>query len=262
MKILYICFALRKDRDGFMIRILVTTACLASFSLLQGCDHISRFGDSIDPRSSSGAPVSSRSVSNAPTIISATPTPPVTSQPLPPPPPRFSPSVPVAPLPSAVSTPTIVPSVPQPTGLAAPLVGGVVAPVAGGLTPIPQTKIASVTPTSVKAQKIMPVQSAPQESVAPEKPSQSRLTGGWSVAQGSGSKCRLTLSNSPALDLYKAQTTGCGTGLTKVNAWELRGDEIYLYEQGGGVAARLKQTGNSSFNGSTAKSGAPVSISK
>ena len=82
------------------------------------------------------------------------------------------------------------------------------------------------------------------------------------MAQGSGSKCRLTLSNAPALDLYKAQTTGCGTGLTKVNAWELRGDEIYLYEQGGAVAARLKQTGNASFNGSTAKSGAPVSISK
>jgi hypothetical protein len=244
-----------------MIRIIMTVAALTSFSLLQGCDSISRFGDSIDPRSGSGA--ATRSSPNAPTIISATPTPNVTSQPLPPPAPRFAPSVaPVAPLPSAVAAPAIAPVIPQPTGLDAPLIGGVVAPVAGGLTPVPQTKLASVTPAAVKAQKIMPVQSAPQESVAPEKPSQSRLTGGWSVAQGSGSKCRLTLSNSPALDLYKAQTTGCGTGLTKVNAWELRGDEIYLYEQGGGVAARLKQTGNSSFNGSTAKSGAPMSISK
>ncbi len=246
-----------RNRDGFMIRILVTVAGLAGFSLLQGCESISRFGDSIDPRSGSGA--ASRSSPSAPTVISATPTPQVSSQPLPPPAPRFTPSVPSV-APNAVSAPVNVPVAPQPSGLAAPLAGGVVAPLAGGLTPVPETKIAAVTP--VKAQKIVPVQSAPQEAAAPEKPSQSRLTGGWSVAQGSGSKCRLTLSNSPALDLYKAQTTGCGTGLTKVNAWELRGDEIYLYEQGGGVAARLKQTGNSSFNGSTAKSGAPVSISK
>jgi Protease inhibitor Inh len=261
---LYIYCVLFENRDGFMIRILVTIAGLTSFCLLQGCDHISRFGDSIDPRSGSGQAASPRSSLNAPSVISATPTPQVSSQPLPPPAPRFAPSVPsVAPLPNAVSAPAIVPAVSQPSGLAAPLVGGVVAPVAGGLTPVPNTKISSITPaTPVKAQKIVPVQSAPQEAAAPEKPSQSRLTGGWSVAQGSGSKCRLTLSNSPALDLYKAQTTGCGTGLTKVNAWELRGDEIYLYEQGGGVAARLKQTGNSSFNGSTAKSGAPVSISK
>ena len=134
------------------------------------------------------------------------------------------------------------------------LPGGVIAPQAGDLSPPSgQTKIASAVK---RPAAVVPVDATP------EKPSQSRLTGGWSVAQGSGAKCKLTLSNAPALDLYKAQTSGCGTGLTKVNAWELRGDEIYLYEQGGGVAARLKQSGNASFNGAVAKSGAPVSINK
>ena len=235
-----------------MIRLLFTAAVFASVPFLQGCDSVSRLGDSLDPRSSP-AP---RTASNAPYEISATPTPLVTSQPLPPPPPRFSPSAPIA-LPSSGPTPVL--SAPQAGGLTAPLSGGVLAPAAGGLTPLPEIKSAAVTPSaSVKVRPVVPT----ANDIAPEKPSQSRLTGGWSVAQGSGSKCRLTLSNAPALDLYKAQTTGCGSGLTKVNAWELRGDEIYLYEQGGGVAARLKQAGNSSFNGTTAKSGAPLSISK
>ncbi len=235
-----------------MIRNIATVAVFAIIPFLQGCESVSRFGDSLDPRSSP-AP---RVVSSAPYEISATPTPSVTSQPLPPPPPRFSPSAPIA-APSAGSVNP--PGISSPGDLGAPLSGGVSAPAAGGLTPLPDIKSAAVTPSAaVKVRTVAPT----ANDTAPEKPTQSRLTGGWSVAQGSGSKCRLTLSNAPALDLYKAQTTGCSTGLTKVNAWELRGDEIYLYEQGGGVAARLKQTGNSSFNGSTAKSGAPLSISK
>ncbi len=237
-----------------MIRHFSMLAVFVALPLLQGCESVSRFGDSLDPRS---LPPSRSSVNN-PSAISATPTPSVIFEPLPPPPPRFAPSVPNP----VLNAPQV--NVPQPGGLAAPLIGGVVAPQAGGLTggltPV-TTKTASLTPAGViKSQRIVPVESVSDN--APEKPSQSRLTGGWSVAQGSGSKCKLTLSNAPALDLYKAQTIGCGAGLTKVNAWELRGDEIYLYEQGGGVAARLKQVGNSSFNGSAAKTGAPMSISK
>jgi hypothetical protein len=49
--------------------------------------------------------------------------------------------------------------------------------------------------------------------------------------------------------------------LQRVSAWELRGDEVYLYEPGGGVAARLKQAGRN-FEGSAAKTGAPVSLQK
>ena len=213
---------------------------------------MSRLSD-FDPRSSS----SSSSASISP--VSPTPTPNVTAQELPPPPSRFpSGSAPIA---SGVQTApdgTLqAPNAPPISGSQLP--GGVVAPAAGDLTPSQtsgQTKIASATGIKRAATQV------PEAPAAPEKPSQSRLTGSWSLAQGSGGKCKLILSNAPALDLYKAQTSGCATGLTKVNAWELRGDEIYLYEQGGGVAARLKQSSNSSFNGAAAKSGAPVSISK
>ena len=228
-----------------MSRIMFPSAMLLSLPLLGGCDSVSRLGD-FDPRSPS------ISTSSQPAPISGTPTPVVTAQELPPPPPRFSPTQPSGPgAPGqVVSNPDGSLPPPPPSGQ---LPGGVIAPAAGDLSPPAQPKIAAAT------RKIEPVAAAP---AAPEKPSQSRLSGGWSVAQGSGSKCKLTLSNAPALDLYKAQTSGCGTGLTKVNAWELRGDEIYLYEQGGGVAARLKQSGNASFNGAVAKSGAPITINK
>jgi hypothetical protein len=49
--------------------------------------------------------------------------------------------------------------------------------------------------------------------------------------------------------------------LQRVTAWELRGDEVYLYEPGGGIAARLKKSG-SSFEGSASKTGAPLTLSK
>jgi hypothetical protein len=100
---------------------------------------------------------------------------------------------------------------------------------------------------------------APQASGAPTRTS---VTGNWRAREASGSNCRVTLSSTPTLDLYKASTSGCQSReLQRVSAWELRGDEVYLYEQGGGVAARLKQAGGS-FEGTAAKTGAPVSLSK
>lgn len=231
-----------------MIRPLATSALLAMLPLLAGCDSVSRLSD-LDPRSPS---VSSSSV--AP--ISPTPTPNVTTQDLPPPPPRFGAN-------SGISAPTTAPdgSPLPPSGQAGQLPppgqqlpGAVDAPPAGGLAPPPAGQKLASAPASRPPE--------PAAEAAPERPSQSRLTGNWSVNQGGQGKCSLTLSNAPALDLYRATTSGCAAGLAKVNAWELRGSEIYLYERGGGVAARLKQGGDRSFNGALAKSGAPVSINK
>jgi Protease inhibitor Inh len=88
------------------------------------------------------------------------------------------------------------------------------------------------------------------------------VTGNWTAREAAGKSCRVTLSGTPTLDLYKASSAGCQSKeLQRVTAWELRGDEVYLYEPGGGIAARLKKSGNS-FEGSSAKTGAPVSLSK
>lgn len=98
---------------------------------------------------------------------------------------------------------------------------------------------------------------------APAAPTRTGLIGNWSVAESSGAKCRITLSSAPKLDLYGAGTSGCQSKeLQRVNAWELAGSEVILYEPGGGVVARLRQAGGQSYSGATAKSGAPVTLSK
>jgi hypothetical protein len=91
--------------------------------------------------------------------------------------------------------------------------------------------------------------------------SRSSATGNWTAREASGGACRMTLSSSPSLDLYKASSSGCANkDLQSVNAWEFRDGEIYLYARGG-VVARLRDSGGS-FNGALAKSGAPVSLTR
>jgi hypothetical protein len=92
-------------------------------------------------------------------------------------------------------------------------------------------------------------------------PTRTSVTGNWTARTGGGN-CRITLSSAPKLDLYGASTQGCASrDLAKVNAWELRGDEVYLYESGGAVTARLKAR-SGSMDGALAKSGAPLTLSK
>ncbi|CAH1653992.1 MULTISPECIES: AprI/Inh family metalloprotease inhibitor [unclassified Chelatococcus] len=91
--------------------------------------------------------------------------------------------------------------------------------------------------------------------------SRTAITGTWTAREATGGSCRVTLSSSPSLDLYRASTSGCANkDLQSVNAWDLRDDEVYLYSRGS-VVARLKG-GSGAYNGVIAKSGAPVTISR
>ena len=88
------------------------------------------------------------------------------------------------------------------------------------------------------------------------------MTGNWTARESSGGACKVTLSSVSKLDLYGASTSGCQSkDLQKVTAWELRGDDVFLYEPGGTVAARLKARGGQ-ISGTLSKSGAPVTLSK
>jgi hypothetical protein len=144
---------------------------------------------------------------------------------------------------------------------------------APGLPPIGSTipidpEAPRVEPASRPVQP--PTQPQPQVAARPDPaspsatgaPTRTSVTGNWTAREATGGTCRVTLSSTPTLDLYKASSSGCQSReLQRVSAWELRGDEVYLYEQGGGVAARLKQVGRT-FEGSAAKTGAPVTLSK
>jgi hypothetical protein len=125
-----------------------------------------------------------------------------------------------------------------------PPVGG--APMAPGMTP-GGTEIAALPPAA-----------------APAAPPSSRtaMVGSWTARDASGGSCRVQLSSAPALDLYRASASGCSNqDLSRVNAWDYRDGEVYLYQTGGAVAARLRGS-SSSLSGALAKSGAPLSMGR
>lgn len=93
-------------------------------------------------------------------------------------------------------------------------------------------------------------------------PSRSSVVGGWTAREATGTTCRVQLSSSPALDLYKASASGCANkDLARITAWDYRDGEVYLYQPGGTIAARLRSAG-SAMQGALAKSGAPVTLSR
>jgi hypothetical protein len=96
----------------------------------------------------------------------------------------------------------------------------------------------------------------------PSRPSRTNFVGSWRATESGGSSCRVTLSSTPVLDLYRASTSGCSNqDISRVNTWDLRGNEVYLYQQGGAVAARLQATPGS-MSGVLSRSGAPVTMSR
>jgi hypothetical protein len=89
------------------------------------------------------------------------------------------------------------------------------------------------------------------------------VIGSWTAREATGGNCRVQLSSSPALDLYRANASGCSNReLARVTAWDYRDGEVYLYQPGGSVAARLKVNDGSSLNGVIARSGAQLSMSR
>ncbi|MDP4003078.1 AprI/Inh family metalloprotease inhibitor [Methylobacterium sp. NEAU K] len=88
----------------------------------------------------------------------------------------------------------------------------------------------------------------------------SSVVGSWDAKDATGASCKVTLSSAPALDLYKASTSGCpNKDLARVSAWDFRDGEVYLYQPGGTVAARLRQ-GGGSLDGALTKSGASLAL--
>ena len=135
------------------------------------------------------------------------------------------------------------PSAPVTAEPLAPLPGGP-GPVMAETPAIPAPDIAQPRPAALAA------------------PSRSAMVGAWSARDATGSTCRVQLSSSPALDLYRASASGCANkDLARVSAWDYRDGEVYLYQSGGTVAARLRSTGGA-MEGALAKSGAPLTLAR
>lgn len=141
-----------------------------------------------------------------------------------------------------------VPSAPIESAPLPPVEGQALPPL-GATAPAPGTDIAALPPQVA----------APAAPTA--APSRTAMVGSWTARDTSGN-CKIQLSSSPSLDLYRASTSGCSNqDLSKVNAWDYRSGEIYLYQTGGAVAARLRGS-SSALSGVLSKSGAPLSLSR
>lgn len=162
---------------------------------------------------------------------------------------------------SAAAAPTMtmeqpieaVPSAPVTSEPLAPIEGQPLPPIGGTLPP----------PSSPTDMASLPPVSAPETPApAPVATTRTAMVGNWTAKDASGGSCRIQLSSSPALDLYRASASGCANqDLSKINAWDFRNGEVYLYQQGGSVAARLRGS-SGSLNGVLAKSGAPLTLAR
>ncbi|MGO4571926.1 AprI/Inh family metalloprotease inhibitor [Microvirga sp. 2TAF3] len=147
-----------------------------------------------------------------------------------------------------------VPSGPVMSEPLPPLAGQPLPPAAGApMSGVP----GAATPPGGTDMAGLPPQAAP----APAPSSRTAMVGNW-TANVAGGSCRVQLSSTPSLDLYRASASGCSNqDLSKINAWDYRDGEVYLYQTGGAVAARLRGS-SGSLSGVLAKSGAPLSLAR
>lgn len=154
-----------------------------------------------------------------------------------------------------VMNPDPVEAVPSGPVASAPL-----PPLEGEPLPPPDGAPGMMPPSGGDMAGLPPAAAPAPAPVAPA--SRTSMVGNWTARDASGKTCRVQLSSSPALDLYRASASGCSNqDLSKVNAWDYRDGEVYLYQTGGSVAARLRGT-SGSLNGVLAKSGAPLSLAR
>lgn len=89
------------------------------------------------------------------------------------------------------------------------------------------------------------------------------IVGAWTAREATGTSCRVQLSSAPTLDLYRASASGCSNrDLQTVNAWDYRNGEVYLYQSGGSVVARLRASDGGAMSGAVTKSGAALSLNR
>ncbi|MCO5090797.1 AprI/Inh family metalloprotease inhibitor [Bosea sp. (in: a-proteobacteria)] len=217
---------------------LARAAALVPLLALAACAGSQRFG---------GGPVTNQPSYGQPALPSAPPisSAPVTSEPLPPP----------GGYPAASAPPAGAPLPGPEDPFFDPSVGG-----AAQGQPLPQ---AGQQPEQLRGGGGQIATLGQSPTTAPRPASRDNMVGGWTAREATGGSCRVQLSSTPALDLYRASSSGCANkDLQKISAWDFRDGEVYLYQQGGTVAARLRSSGSGALDGAVTKSGASLSMSR
>ena len=86
----------------------------------------------------------------------------------------------------------------------------------------------------------------------------SAVVGVWTARDATGATCRVQLSTRrPSTSTGPPPPAAPTATSPRVTAWDFRDGEVYLYQPGGAVAARLR-AGGRGLEGVLAKSGAPL----
>lgn len=238
----------RMTKKTATMAMTLKAAGLLPLLALTACAGSQRFVGGPGPGSAYGQP----SLPSAPPISSA----PVTSEPLPPP----------GGYPAAGGQPGEYPVASAQPGALPPPQDPYYNPAAPGMpqqTPPSAAPQPSEVPTLRGGSGEIATLGAGSNNARPAVTSRDGVIGNWTAREATGSSCRVQLSSSPALDLYRASAAGCANrDLQKVNAWDYRDGEVYLYQQGGTVVARLRTSGGKAMDGAVTKSGAALTLSR
>jgi len=219
-------------------RTVLKAASLLPLLALAACAGSQRFVGQPPGGQAYGGAGYSQPLQSAPPITSA----PVTSEPLPPPG-----GYPIA-------------SAPSGQGALPPPQDPFFDPDAGAPQPVPPPVAPAQPPTLRGGGDIQTLGGG--QARAPVS-SRDGVIGGWTAREATGGSCRVQLSSASTLDLYRASASGCSNrDLQTVNAWDYRNGEVYLYQQGGAVVARLRAESRGSLNGAVTKSGAALTLSR
>lgn len=94
---------------------------------------------------------------------------------------------------------------------------------------------------------------------APEV-SKNGLLGSWNVASG-GTNCQMFLTLTEYGDSSRGGTRGCSNELANMRAWDVSGNRVLIFDDGGNVIAQLYSSGNERLDGQTT-GGASVTLSR
>lgn len=123
-------------------------------------------------------------------------------------------------------------------------------PAAPGTTPPATTDVAAVPPPATDAQPPAAAADVTTASVA----------GVW-TANVSGQSCKVATPQTKFGAGYRAGPLRCPAPLDGVKSWNVSGKQLALYDESGGVLARLYSTSGERFDGQTT-SGVPISLSR
>jgi hypothetical protein len=108
---------------------------------------------------------------------------------------------------------------------------------------------------------------APEQTMAPQvaeanAPELTReaLIGRWSATSG-GTSCDVFLSLTKWTGGYRAASRGCVGNAAAIAAWDVQGKQVILADSSGNQIARLYQSANERYDGSTS-TGQPIALSR